>query len=111
MERSSKVQKEGIPELVAKVDSGQISVSSASEIAENPTEEQKRLLSLPKQERSKKIKKKSSARAKTPKEQKSEEQTGSSDEIIKRGNPPERGDLIREFEAGAVSKETPPDLR
>lgn len=46
IQRAKKVQDIGIPELVKKVESGSLAVSTASEIARAPEEEQRRVISL-----------------------------------------------------------------
>lgn len=56
VESAKKVMKRGTPELVGAVESGKIPVSAAEKIADEPPEEQKRLLGLPKQDRVKQLK-------------------------------------------------------
>jgi hypothetical protein len=85
VEAASKVQKKGVPELAAKVESGEISVNSASKIAGKPPEEQKQLLSV------------------VPSKKSSKSKVGHKSKEIA----PDAGqNLIREFEAKAVSLRT-----
>lgn len=50
-EQAKKVVEKGIPELAAAMDTGNVSVSAASHIAQEPAEKQRQILAMPKDER------------------------------------------------------------
>jgi ParB-like chromosome segregation protein Spo0J len=87
VQKAKKVQRSATPEVVEAVKSGELSLESAANIAENPPEKQRHLLSLPKVERTKETAKtKSVARVEISNDQKPAEQTGKPDEIVKPDN-------------------------
>jgi len=94
VQKARKLKKTGTSEVVEKVKRGELSLDSASKIAEKPPEEQKRLASMSKRQRSRGIAPDSETLTRTPGENKQADQTA---------KPDHAGSLVEEFAAKVAS--------